>query len=242
MPPGEWWAGGGPRLAPSSREIVGPDEPGQRLIVSGTVYGDDGRTALPGVTVYDYQTDIQGLYNREGRFGAPHRLKGWANTDLGCAYVLDADRNGDGVLSVTEGWAQLEGRAYNPIVPAGADARTRRGQEPGSPYYRDASSEFVASLAVVDFGAQPSREAALRALLAQARPRDSLTLLSLLGRLSDSDRAAIYPRLAVLLPPPAGVTRDRIAAGDRSAIDRWWEALALPRPRKIYPRLWGFGR
>jgi hypothetical protein len=162
--------------------------------------------------------------------------------DLGCAYVLEADRNGDGILSVTEGWVQLEGRAYNPIVPAGADARTRRGQEPGSPHYHDASSEFVAALAVVDFGAQDSREAALRALLAQARPRDSLTLLSLLGRLSDADRAAIYPRLAVLLPPPPGVTRDRIVAGDRPAIDRWWEALALPRPRKIYPRLWGFGR
>ncbi len=81
MPPGEWWASGGPRLAPSSSEIVSPDEPGERLIVSGTVYADDGRTALPGVTVYVYQTDLQGLYNREGRFGAPHRIKGWANTD-----------------------------------------------------------------------------------------------------------------------------------------------------------------
>ncbi len=160
--------------------------------------------------------------------------------DLGCAYVLDADRNGDGVLRVTEGWVQLEGRAYNPIVPAGAEARTRRGQEPGSPYHQDASREFVASLAVVDFGAQDTRPAALRALLAQARPRDSLTLLSLLGRLDEPHRALIYPRLAVLLPPPPGVTRDEIVRGDRSAIDRWWEALALPRPRKVYPRLWGF--
>ena len=46
MPPGEWWASGGPRLAPSSSEIVSPDEPGERLVVSGTVFGDDGRTAL----------------------------------------------------------------------------------------------------------------------------------------------------------------------------------------------------
>ncbi len=161
--------------------------------------------------------------------------------DLGCAYVLDADRSGDGLLRVTEGWVQLEGRDYDPIVPAGAEARTRRGHEPGSPYHRDASSEFVESLAVADFGAQDSREAALRALMAQARPRDSLTLLSLLGRLSGPDRATLYPRLAVLLPPPPGVTRERIVAGDRTAIDRWWEVLALPRPRKVYPRLWGFG-
>ena len=161
--------------------------------------------------------------------------------DLGCAYVLDADRNGDGVLRVTEGWVQLEGRAYNPIVPAGAEARTRRGHEPGSPYYHDASGEFIESLAVLDFGAQDSRDAALAALLAQARPRDSLTLLSLLGRLSAAERAAIYPRLAALLPPPPGVTSDRIVGGDRAALDRWWEALALPRPRKVYPSLWGFG-
>jgi hypothetical protein len=161
--------------------------------------------------------------------------------DLGCAYVLDADRNGDGVLRVTEGWVQLAGHAYNPIVPAGAEARTRRGYEPGSPYYLDAHSVFVEALAIVDFGAQDSREAALGALLAQARPRDSLTLLSLLGRLSAVERATIYPRLAVLLPPPPGVTRDEIVGGDRAAIDRWWEALALPRPRKVYPRLWGFG-
>lgn len=161
--------------------------------------------------------------------------------DLGCAYVLDADRNGDGVLRVTEGWVQLEGRAYNPIVPAGAEARTRRGHEPGSPYYPDASGEFVESLAVVDFGAQDSRDAALAALVAQARPRDSLTLLSLLGRLGAAERAVIYSRLAAFLPPPPGVTPDRIVGGDRAALDRWWEALALPRPRKVYPPLWGFG-
>ena len=81
VPTGEWWAGGGPRLAPPSSEIVDPGEPGDWLILSGTVYGDDGRTALSGVTVYVYQTDVRGLYNREGRFGVPHRIRGWVNTD-----------------------------------------------------------------------------------------------------------------------------------------------------------------
>jgi protocatechuate 3,4-dioxygenase beta subunit len=94
VPPGEWWASGGPRLASPSSEIVGPDEPGQRLIVSGTLYGDDGRTALAGVTVYVYQTDVTGLYNRDGRFGAPHRIRGWANTDEHGRYEFSTIRPG----------------------------------------------------------------------------------------------------------------------------------------------------
>ena len=79
--PGEWWAGGGPRAAAAACAIAGPDEPGEPLVLSGTVYGADGRTPLPGVTVYVYQTDVHGLYNPLGRFGVPHRLRGWANTD-----------------------------------------------------------------------------------------------------------------------------------------------------------------
>ena len=81
VPAGEWWAGGGPRDALPTSTIVQPDEPGERLILRGTVYGADGRTPLPGVTVYVYQTDARGLYNPEGKFGVPHRIRGWVNTD-----------------------------------------------------------------------------------------------------------------------------------------------------------------
>ena len=33
--------------------------------------------------------------------------------------------------------------------------------------------------------------------------------------------------MAELVPPPAGVTREGVLAGDRSMLDRWWEALGL---------------
>jgi protocatechuate 3,4-dioxygenase beta subunit len=36
---------------------------------------------MRGVTVYVYQTDVRGLYNPEGKYGVPHRIRGWANTD-----------------------------------------------------------------------------------------------------------------------------------------------------------------
>jgi hypothetical protein len=103
------------------------------------------------------------------------------------------------------------------------------------------SDAFREALSIVDFGPDDEVRSALPALLAEARQRDSLTLLSLLRRLSSAGRGEVCDRLSALLPPPAEVTRERIAGADREAIDDWWKALSLPRPRKLYPRLWGFG-
>lgn len=161
--------------------------------------------------------------------------------DLGCAYTLDVDAVGHGTLRVDEGWVELDDGVLEAMVPAGAAAHVRQGRGPGSPYYQDAAETFQRALAVVDFGSATDLDTALSAVLAAARPRDSLTLLSLLGRLGAERRGDVYDRLAGLLPPPAGVTRQAILEGDHDALDRWWSALALPRPPKIYPRLWGFG-
>lgn len=160
--------------------------------------------------------------------------------DLGCAYTLEVDATGRGTLRVQEGWVQLDGGAYEAIVPAHAAAHMRAGRGPGSPYYEDASEAFQEALSLVDFGRDDDVPPALAVVLAQARPRDSLTLLSLLKRLGSAGRGEVYDRLSTLLPPPAHVTRERIVSGDGEAVDQWWEALALPRPRKLYPRLWGF--
>jgi protocatechuate 3,4-dioxygenase beta subunit len=92
--PGEWWAGGGPRDAAPSCTLVQPDEPGERLVLSGSVYGPDGRTPWPGVTVYVYQTDVRGLYNPTGAAGVPHRIRGWANTDHNGRYEFHTIKPG----------------------------------------------------------------------------------------------------------------------------------------------------
>lgn len=161
-----------------------------------------------------------------------------AAIDLGCAYVLEVDAAGRGTLRVQEGWVELDGGAYEAIVPEHAMAHLRAGRGPGSPYYQDVSDVFREALSVVDFGRDDEIRSALPVLLADARPRDSLTLLSLLRRLSSAGRGEVYDRLSTLLPPPAQVTRERIVGGDNEAVDQWWEVLALPRPRKLYPRLW----
>jgi hypothetical protein len=61
--------------ATSVAVLAGPDEPGERLVVTGTVFGADGVTPAPGVFLYAYHTDATGHYSRES--GAPPRLHGW---------------------------------------------------------------------------------------------------------------------------------------------------------------------
>jgi protocatechuate 3,4-dioxygenase, beta subunit len=56
------------------------DEPGEPLIVSGTVFQPDGATPAPNILIYIYHTDAEGVYGRRGehRHG---RFRAWLLTD-----------------------------------------------------------------------------------------------------------------------------------------------------------------
>jgi protocatechuate 3,4-dioxygenase, beta subunit len=60
------------RIAPANEE-------GTPLVVHGRLFAADGRTPLPNVVVFAYQTDRMGAYNVRGASG--WRLRGWAKTD-----------------------------------------------------------------------------------------------------------------------------------------------------------------
>lgn len=64
-------------------EIVTKDEPGERLVVSGRIFGADGRTPIEGALLYVYHTDARGLYSeRDGQGGPPDpRLKARMKTN-----------------------------------------------------------------------------------------------------------------------------------------------------------------
>ncbi len=49
---------------PSVVMLVGTDEPGQSLVISGTVFAPDGTTPVPGARLDVYQTDAEGYYTR----------------------------------------------------------------------------------------------------------------------------------------------------------------------------------
>jgi protocatechuate 3,4-dioxygenase beta subunit len=56
--------------------ITSKDEPGEPLIVSGTVYKPDGKTPAEGVTVYVYHTDAEGYYRKGNNSSSNPRLYG----------------------------------------------------------------------------------------------------------------------------------------------------------------------
>lgn len=78
--------------------IAGPDEPGDRMALSGRVVRPDGRTPAPGVVVYAYHTDATGVYphrpDDRGWARRHGRLRGWAVTDSAGRYQFDTIRPG----------------------------------------------------------------------------------------------------------------------------------------------------
>jgi protocatechuate 3,4-dioxygenase beta subunit len=67
--------------APSKIIIAAKEEPGARLIVTGQVFGPDGKSPLAGASVYVYHTDAKGLYTPETNDNRNPRLRGYMRTD-----------------------------------------------------------------------------------------------------------------------------------------------------------------
>ena len=142
--------------------------------------------------------------------------------DLGCAYTLEVDDAGNGLVRVSVGWVGFEAGGRESFIPAEAACRTWKNRGPGVPYYLDASDALIDALARFEAGHD-----GLDGVLAEARKRDALTLWHLLPRVSDADRPRLYDRLAALVPPPEGVSRETTLRLDRKALDLYWDALGL---------------
>jgi hypothetical protein len=149
--------------------------------------------------------------------------------DLGCVYTLHVDDSGAGLLRTTMGWVGFKLNGRESFIPAGAICQTRPKIGPGTPFMEDASMSFRDALARFDFESHTPAEhnALLGILLADAREQDALTLWHLLSRVSDDNRPGVYDRLAVLAPPPAGVTREGILRLDRPMLDTWWSSFGF---------------
>ena len=145
--------------------------------------------------------------------------------DLGCAYTLEVDGQGIGLLHVTSGWVALQLKDRESMVPAGATCATRPGIGPGTPYFDDAPEVFRIALSKFDFEPHAYWSPNLDVILKEARPRDTLTLWHLLGRVEESDRARVYERMAALVPPPNGVTREGVLQLNEQMLQQWKENL-----------------
>jgi hypothetical protein len=124
---------------------------------------------------------------------------------------------------------------------------TGPGTGPGTPFMEDVSEDFKAALRLIDFGDErggagsgEARAAAFERVLAEARPADAFTLWHLLARLDQQEREVerayrdrLFDRLAAFAPPPKGVTREAIQAGETSLLERWWDSSRLG-PRRSW--------
>jgi hypothetical protein len=146
--------------------------------------------------------------------------------DLGCEYTLQMDESGFGRLHVVKGYVAIENE-HGPesTVPAGAFCEIRPGTAPGTPYSEDATEILRAALNRFDLARDDT--SAISIVLAEAREADTFTLWHLLFRVSASERARVYDRMAVLLPPPEGVTREGVLNGDKRMLDLWAEMFGI---------------
>jgi len=144
--------------------------------------------------------------------------------DLGCAYTMDVDETGNGLMQVTLGWVSLERDGRESLVPAGASCRTRAKVGPGTPFFDDAAGSLKQALVEIDF--EKGGSAALETVLSAARVRDTLTLWHLLSRVDGADRRRVYNRIVALVPLPPGISPAKALQLDPETLKHWREELA----------------
>src|SRR6185503_12576047 len=117
--------------------------------------------------------------------------------DLGCAYTLQVDESGAGMVRTSLGWVGFKQNGHESFIPAGAACATRPKVGPGTPYFEDSSGKFREALARFDFEKSTPQERTqeLAVILGHARKRDALTLWHLLARVDAGQRRLVYDRL-----------------------------------------------
>jgi hypothetical protein len=139
--------------------------------------------------------------------------------DLGCEYMLSVNDAGDGVLCVESGWVSLEHNNRVSLVPTGAQCELREGVGPGTPYLAGASLEYIHRLQRFDFA--PGGKTEVAELIERATPCETFSLVYLVDRVDAVRRGVIYDRVAAVLPPWPGITREGIVALDAVMLADW---------------------
>ena len=224
-----WLAGTGPGSLRVG-ETVATDDSSRAIIQVGAIgqveVKPGSRVRLLGATRSDHRLalDVGEIY---ARVTAPPRLffvetPAGVAVDLGCAYTLRVDAEGNGFLDVTAGAVEFEWAGRRAVVPLRFRIEIRPGFGPGVPVVADAADEFRRTLAALEFEGDPT---ALRRLLALARADDAISLWHLLARTTGAERIAVYERLVALVPLPAGVERAAVLRLDAAAMDGYWKYL-----------------
>lgn len=144
--------------------------------------------------------------------------------DLGCAYTLQVDEGGNGLVQVDSGWVSFEAQGREVFIPAGAACATTRAKGPGVPYFEESSEQFREALKRFESTLAASD---LDGVLAAASKDDAFTLWHLLPRVGVNDRGRVYDRLVALTPPPETVTREGVLNLNGAVMDALWDSFGL---------------
>lgn len=153
--------------------------------------------------------------------------------DLGCEFVLHAQDDGSGSVTVQSGWVQWDNGWSEVLVPQGARLDIAAGGRPGTPYDLRASAAFRQALREVDQTKRISaNDPRVLALVAQAQKQDALSLLVLLRQHPQLLDGPVFERLAQWMPADAQLTREQIRREGPRAYNVWWEQLPYPRTKR----------
>ena len=143
--------------------------------------------------------------------------------DLGCEYTLAVDTSGNGELGVTLGFVSFTRDGHEVIIPGGSRCELRAGMGPGTPHNIDASIELRDALDRFDF--EGGLHEALDEVLALSGEDSAVLLWHLIPRVDPHDRQEVFNRLAVQVPPPAGVTHEDVLHLDHDMLQEWWNQI-----------------
>lgn len=139
--------------------------------------------------------------------------------DLGCAYTLEVDENGNSKLHVTSGFVALERDGAESIVPVGAMAISKKGIGIGTPFAENASAEYQNALYKFDF--ENGGKESLQIILKNPNIKTSLTLWHLLSRVPENNREEVFNKLNSVVKIPEGVTKEGILNLDKEMLTIW---------------------
>ena len=91
-PQDSYW---GARSAPSDvswrTKLATADDPGDRILINGTIYKPDGKAVAANTLIYLYHTDVHGIYGRREKGEHRHgRHRGWMLTDQNGRYEFES--------------------------------------------------------------------------------------------------------------------------------------------------------
>jgi protocatechuate 3,4-dioxygenase beta subunit len=91
-----------PKDISSRVRLASKDEPGEPIVLTGTIYKKDGVTPDSGVTLFVYQTDAGGYYHRPEENVFHPRILGWLRTGRDGQYEIQTIMPAPEILAPNE--------------------------------------------------------------------------------------------------------------------------------------------